>query len=141
MSVDRANLTDADFLNWSWLGLDLKLITGDLDFGSDGDLLAHTQPIESFADVLKYKSQVAADRVANAQPYRIHNVIRAATNAIVNDPRVKSVKIEKGEWRVIDATVVPNVIDVRFYTVTVTVTLATGDVINNLVLPVFYSSE
>lgn len=131
----------ADYLNWAWLGLDIRLVNGDLEFGPDGDFLLHDQPIESFADCMKYVSQVAGNLSPSAQPYKIHNVIKAGVNAIAADPRVKSVKILGGEWRVVDDTVRPTQIDTRFYVVRVKIVLISGDVINNLVLPVRNSAE
>lgn len=135
------DIAAARFLRWDYLGRDIRLVDGDLAFGGDGDLLAHAEPVISFGEVLRYKSQVAASLVPDSIPSRIHIAIRAAINAILDDPRVKSVKIMGGDWRVVNDGVEPPVTDTKFYVANVSVGLTSGDTIENLVLPVRFEES
>lgn len=118
---------------WEWLGLDLKLEAGDLAFGSDGDFLAHADHILSFAQCLTYKSQVAGNLVVDVFPRRITIALKAAVRAIAADPRVESVRITNGAWYR-DTNNKP---DIQFYVVEVLITLTSGDVLSNVVLPIY----
>lgn len=141
MSAEVLPLNDieqSNYLQWNWLGRDLQLENGDIVFGPDGDILSHTDPIQSFSSLLKYKSQVAGSLVQDSFPHRIHTAISAAVNAMRTDPRVRSVKILNGKWRVSDTTTTPEQEDMRFYIIIVRIVLESGDILDNLSLPVRY---
>ena len=122
-----------DYKGFEWLGYDLVIENGDFVFGADGDLKSHDNPLVSFSEVLKHKSQVAGNLVHDVFPRRIPVAIRAAANAIAADPRVAGVRILGGAWRQDEN----NQADIRYYVVRLALTLASGDTINNLVLPVY----
>ena len=114
------------------MGLDIKLVAGDLALGHDGDLLCHTDEALSFADVLKYKSQVAANLKYEAGNFK--TTIKRAMDAISSDPRVASAKINSQNFygEDVSGTAIPNP---KFVVVDVTITLRDGRVLENLVVP------
>lgn len=128
------------FAGYEWLGYDIKLVDGDLSFGTNGDLLIHTNPVESFVALLQYRANVAGNAVLDTR--NPAKAMRAALAAIETDPRVQRVVTKKIDWD----DLYPNdpTSDTKNYRVlvaTVTIQLVTGDVMDNFVLPISFEAE
>lgn len=128
------------FAGYEWLGYDLKLVDGDLAFGDNGDLLVHTNPVESFVALLQHKANVAGNLVLDTRnPAR---AMRAAVRAIEADPRVQSVRVNQIDWDDLYPDDLTNPTkNYRVLVATCNIQLVSGDLLNNFVLPISFEAE